>query len=153
MPLFVEQIAHEQALHPSLDEVMGQRAIGFAESEQKWRDHRAVKWREARKKISLYNDADRAVIRRLWNDAPYPADPAYLLGMLRDVESGRISLKANPPWHPTDEKIQQGRAALARYDERRSVVAPIISTRQPQQSAPKDSWGMMGRGIRLCRTD
>ena len=63
---------------------MQQRAIGFAESEQKWRDHRASKWREARAKVAAHGEPTRKTIRALWNDAPYPADPVYLLGMLHD---------------------------------------------------------------------
>jgi hypothetical protein len=54
-PLFAEQIAEEQAQRPGVDEVMQQRAIGYAESEQKWRDHRAGKWREARAKVASYD--------------------------------------------------------------------------------------------------
>src|SRR5580658_2653820 len=36
--------------------------------------------------------------------------------------------------------------SLHRY----SVVSRTISTRQPQQSAPNSSWGMIGRGIFGC---
>jgi hypothetical protein len=118
LPLFAEEIAEEQARRPDVDEVMQQRAIGFAESEQKWRDHRASKWREARAKLSSYDEASRPVIRKFWSDAPYPADPTYLLGMLHDIEKGRILLDRPPPWRPTEEEIQRGRAAIARYSER-----------------------------------
>jgi hypothetical protein len=117
-PLFAEQIAEEQAQRPGVDETMQQRAISFAESEQKWRDHRASKWREARAKLASYDDASRSVIRKFWNDAPYPADPVYLLGMLHDIERGRIRLDRPPPWRPTEEEIRRGRAAIARYSER-----------------------------------
>jgi hypothetical protein len=97
---------------------MQQRAIGFADSEQKWRDHRASKWREARAKLASCNEASRSVIRKFWNDAPYPADPVYLLGMLHDIEKGRALLDRNPPWRPTEEEIRIGRENIARYSER-----------------------------------
>jgi hypothetical protein len=97
---------------------MQQRAIGYAESEKKWHDHRASKWREARAEVASYDNASLSAIRKFWNDAPYPADPVYLLCMLHDIEKGRIKLDRPPPWRPTQEEIERGRAAIARYSER-----------------------------------
>jgi hypothetical protein len=118
LPLFAEEIAQQQAERPGVDEVMQQRAESFAKSEQGWRDRRAGEWRKARKKIAAYDDASRSVIRKFWNEAPYPATPEYLLCMLHDIEKGRISLDRNPPWRPTEEEIRIGRENIARYSER-----------------------------------
>jgi hypothetical protein len=117
-PLFAEVIAEEQAQLPGVDEVMRQRAESFATREQVARSYRAQKWREARAKIAGYDEPTRTKIRELWNDAPYPADPTYLAGMLRDIERGRIALDKNPPWRPTQEEIQIGREKIARFCER-----------------------------------
>ena len=118
LPLFAEQIAEDQATRPGIDEVMQERAVSAAQYEQKWRDHRASKWREARKRLASYDDDKRAIVRKLWADAPYPADPVYLLGMLHDIERGRIPLDRPPPWRPTEEEIREGRAKIARFTER-----------------------------------
>ena len=108
-PLFAEMIADEQARRPGVDEVMKQRAESFAKGQQKDRNYRAKKWREARAKIAAYDEPARSTIREFWNDAPYPANPVYLLGMLRDIERGRIALDKPPPWRPTEEEIRIGR--------------------------------------------
>jgi hypothetical protein len=117
-PLFAEQIAQEQAERPGVDDVMQQRAESFARREKEERYHRARKWREARAKIAAHDEPARSTIRKFWNDAPYPADPVYLLGMLHDIEKGRIRLDRPPPWRPTQEEIQRGRAAIERFSER-----------------------------------
>ena len=90
MPLFAEEIAQEQAQRPGVEEVMEQRAVSSAQHEQERRNQRASKWREARKKLESYDDNKRGLIRNLWAEAPYPADPTYLLGMLHDIEKGRM---------------------------------------------------------------
>ena len=107
-PLFAEMIADEQAQR-GVDEVMKQRAESFAKGEQKDRNFRAKKWREARAKIAAYDEPARSTIREFWNDAPYPANPVYLLGMLRDIERGPIALDKPPPWRPTEEETRIGR--------------------------------------------
>lgn len=117
-PLFAEQIAEDQATRPGVDEVMQHRAKSFAEREIESRNHRASKWREARAKIEAHEEPTRTAIRKLWADAPYPADPAYLLSMIHDIETGRIPLDRAPPWRPTPEEVERGRAAIERYMER-----------------------------------
>lgn len=57
---------------------------------------------------------ERAVVRRAWNCAPYPADPVYLLDFLHGLSVGRLSLD-NLPFNlvPTDPYGQRLQAASA----------------------------------------
>ncbi len=100
LPLFAEQIAKEQ---PSEDEEMARRAILSDRQEARWRSDRAAEWRKARRMIdSLPADEGRA-IRRVWDCAPYPADPSRLLGVLHSYSLGKIDLKRPPfPLYKTD---------------------------------------------------
>jgi hypothetical protein len=59
----------------------------------------------------------RSTIRKFWHDAPYPADPVYLVCMLHDIEKGRIALDRNLPWRPTGEEIRIGREKITRFSE------------------------------------
>jgi hypothetical protein len=36
-------------------------------------------------------------VHSLWIEAPYPADPGYLLDLLDGIETGRID-PSRPPW-------------------------------------------------------
>lgn len=90
LPLFADQIAAQQ---PSEDAVMAQRAVQSEQSERIWRRDRAAEWRKARGNIAVMPAKQRAIVRQMWNCAPYPADPSRLLGMLRDVKCGRLDLR------------------------------------------------------------
>lgn len=93
LPLFAEQIAEEQ---PGEDEVMQDRAIRWAESQQRTRDARAARWREARRRLAALTDKERAVLLAAWNRAPYPADPTYLLDFLHGYSVGCFTLDTIP---------------------------------------------------------
>ena len=97
----------------STTEAIGDRHYWVTEGYCPWFTHGyrrlAKKWREARAKIAAYDEPARSTIRGFWNDAPYPANPVYLLGMLRDIERGRIALDKPLPWRPTEEEIRIGR--------------------------------------------
>ena len=96
LPLFAGMIAEAQ---PSEDEVMSLRTSFWARHEQEDRDYRASKWREARRCLADYSHNERAALRDAWDDAPYPADPVYLLDMLHSYDVGRLDLDALP-WTP-----------------------------------------------------
>lgn len=100
LPLFAEQIAEEQ---PEGDAVMAGRAVLSAAQETRWRADRAAAWRKARRMIdSLPKDEGRAV-RRVWDCAPYPADPSRLLSVLHSYSIGKLDLKRPPfPLSRTD---------------------------------------------------
>jgi hypothetical protein len=66
-------------------------------AQQDARDRRAADWRRARRRLAAYGDNLRPVIRQLWRDCPYPADPSYLLDLLHAVNAGRIDPE-RPPW-------------------------------------------------------
>jgi hypothetical protein len=89
LPLFSAQIA---AAQPGEDEVMHRRAIAWNRSQQEDRDRRAGNWRRARRAIAVRPARERALIRRAWDRAPFPADPSYLLDFLTQIDRGRVDL-------------------------------------------------------------
>lgn len=100
LPLFAEQIAEEQ---PTEDEEMARRAVLSDRQEARWRSDRAAEWRKARSMVESLPDEDRRAIRRVWDCAPYPADPSRLLGVLHSFSLGKIDLKRPPfPLSKTD---------------------------------------------------
>lgn len=114
-PLFAEWI---EAGQPHVDSVMADRAVAWARVQAEMRQQRAAKWREARARLQSYGDNQRGVIRQLWQEAPYPADPVYLLDMLTQIDRGRIDID-QPPWRFTADEI----AAMQRFRERFGVQA------------------------------
>ena len=82
---------------PNVDHEMFKRAKQWARDEQRWRNQRATQWRYARRLLASHGDNSRRTIRALWQEAPYPADPVYLLDMLTSIREGRIDID-NPPW-------------------------------------------------------
>jgi len=100
LPLFAEQIAAEQ---PSGDEEMSRRAELSDAQEIRWRSDRAAEWRKARRMIDSLPAEERLAIRRVWDCAPYPADPSRLLSVLHSCSLGKIDLRRPPfPLSKTD---------------------------------------------------
>ena len=100
LPLFADQIAEAQ---PSEDKVMQDRKVAWDAEEVRSRDKRAAEWRSARRQIAALPDDARRAIRRVWDCAPYPADPCRLLTVLHSYGQGRIDLKRPPfPLSRTD---------------------------------------------------
>jgi hypothetical protein len=93
LPLFADQIAESQ---PSEDEVMENRAVQWAAQEVRDRNRRAQLWLKARARINALSANERAVLRRAWDCAPYPADPVYLLDFLHSFSVGRFTLDTLP---------------------------------------------------------
>lgn len=96
LPLFAAAIA---ATQPDVDDVMVQRAIAWIDDQQHRRDEIAKLWRKARARLAAVGPNLRPLVLALWQSAPYPADPVYLLDMLHSVEVGRID-PSDPPWRP-----------------------------------------------------
>ncbi|WCA73015.1 hypothetical protein G6L97_27005 (plasmid) [Agrobacterium tumefaciens] len=94
LPLFTVIIAEGQS---DADTIMEKRAIKWDQWQQQYRDDRAAKWREARKRLFSYGDNLRPRLLHLWNTSPYPKTPGYLLDMLHSFNVGRLDLD-NPPW-------------------------------------------------------
>lgn len=61
------------------------------------RDQRARNWRRARVRLYGYGDNMRAVLRQLWRECPYPADPSYFLDLLHQIDRGKVDPE-RPPW-------------------------------------------------------
>lgn len=93
LPLFADQIAESQ---PSEDEVMENRAVQWAAQELRDQNRRAQLWLKARARINALSANERAVLRRAWDCAPYPADPVYLLDFLHSFSVGRFTLDTLP---------------------------------------------------------
>jgi hypothetical protein len=94
LPLFAADVA---ALQEDADTVMAGRATAQERTEQDWRDRKAEQWREARRRIAAFPPETAAAIRRAWNEAPYPADPVYLLDYIHGIDVGRID-PFDPPF-------------------------------------------------------
>lgn len=94
LPLLADLVAEQQ---PAADAVMADRAERWERSEQAARDRRAADWRRARARLASYGDNLRPMLRQLWNAAPYPATPVYLLDMLHSFDRGNIDPEC-PPW-------------------------------------------------------
>ncbi len=93
LPLFADQIARKQRTD---DEEMAGRTITWENSQNRDRRRRARDWRLARRLIGELPHATAMALRRIWNCAPYPADPSRLLGMIRDVEIGKLDPQKPP---------------------------------------------------------
>ena len=88
LPLLAEIIAEQQ---PSVESVMERRIDQHAVTEQSMRDHRAQKWREARRRLDGYGDNIRPVLLDCWNSHRWlPGDPSYLLDMLHMYDRGKL---------------------------------------------------------------
>jgi len=88
--LLAELIRERQ---PTVDEAMVNRAAQWILIQQSERDKRAAAWRKARARLCTHGDYVRPVVRALWREAPYPADPSYLLDMLHRIDIGRIDIE------------------------------------------------------------
>ena len=93
LPLFADQIAEEQ---PTEDEEMARRAVVSDQQETRWRSDRAAEWRKARRMIDSLPAEEGRAIRRVWDCAPYPADPSRLLDVLLSYSLGKLDLKRPP---------------------------------------------------------
>lgn len=98
LPLFAELIRETQH---DVDTEMARRHESWPRAQQRNRDQRAAKWREARRRLWSHGDNMRQLLRSLWRECPYPADPAYLLDLFHQIDVGRVDPE-RPPWrfHP-----------------------------------------------------
>ena len=113
-PLLAALIRERQ---PDVDEEMARRSAQWLLIQQSERDRRAADWRRARARIAGLGGNVRPVVTQLWGEAPYPADPIYLLDMLHGIDIGRIDID-KPPWRFTAEEIAAGRKKLETFLER-----------------------------------
>lgn len=107
LPLFADLVARDQ---PCVDTVMATRRRQWDEFEQRDRDRRAAKWREARRKLASYSQDERARLLHFWNAHRWaPGNPVRLLTLLNMFDHGRLDLEApgqlSSPWprHPDKE--------------------------------------------------
>lgn len=123
LPLFADQIAEEQ---PTEDEVMARRAVLSDQQETRWRSERAAEWRKARRMIDSLPAKESRAIRRVWDCAPYPADPSRLLGVLHSYSLGKLNLKRPPfPLSKTDA----GGSRIADLFTKPGLFVPILRAR------------------------
>lgn len=123
LPLFADQIAEAQ---PSEDEVMQERKVAWDAIELRDRNKRAADWRKARRMIETLPDDERHAMRRVWDCAPYPADPSRLLSVLHSYSLGRFDLKRPPfPLSRTDRSGARIGDLFAKPD----LFVPILKAR------------------------
>ncbi len=122
-PLFAEQIASTQM---PIDEELALRGQAFEDYQQGRRDSCAQQWRRARARMRSFGELSSALYR-LWNEAPYPGDPVYLLGMLHDFSVGRFTIDA-PPWRFSRQQIDETRARIDKYcDEQKAAREAVLA--------------------------
>ncbi len=85
--LFAGEVAAEQ---PTPEERIINHDAGFEEWWQEMRDTRAADWRKARQQLAEMSPDFRAAALTMWNRRIYPADPAYLLSLIRQICSGEL---------------------------------------------------------------
>ncbi|MBB4000898.1 hypothetical protein [Aureimonas pseudogalii] len=98
LPLFAELIRETQH---DVDTEMARCHESWPIAQQRGRNERAARWRKARSKLWSHGDNMRQLLRALWRDCPYPADPTYLLDLFHKIDVGRVDPE-RPPWrfHP-----------------------------------------------------
>lgn len=94
LPLFADEIGARQH---SVDDEMIRRAEAWDRWERRSRAQRAAAWRAARKRLFACDGTRRALIRRIWRNCPYPADPASFADFLHQIAIGRLDPR-RPPW-------------------------------------------------------
>jgi hypothetical protein len=62
------------------------------------RAFRASQWRKARRELAALPAITAAGVRRLWQAAWYPGDPAYLLGVIREARAGKSAWTKLREW-------------------------------------------------------
>lgn len=133
LPLFAEQIAERQ---PRADDVMQARAKAWEDQEGRDRARRAHDWRAARATLAAMSLKERRVLRRAWDCAPYPADPANLSGVLHSYRMGRFRLDDLP--FPLTRTDTHGRRHVNFFDKKGSTMFVTILKARDIASAPTD---------------
>lgn len=105
LPLFADQVASEQE---PVDDIMSARAAHWTKQQQEDRQRRALEWRRARARLAEYPQPIRGELLAYWQRCKWPADPTYLLCMLRMHDGGRLDL------HPVYLSAAELKAAQAR---------------------------------------
>lgn len=141
-PLLAPLIAEQQP-HP--DAVLAERAESWPRWQQDRRDQRARDWRRARARLSTFEPLLRKRLRELWDTAPYPADPVYLLDFLHSVQVGRVD-PATLKWRMTPEEAEAARTRLAASMQRQRPRA-FHSPAQPNPSEPRRFGRVTTHGI------
>lgn len=85
--LFAGEVAAEQ---PSPEERINRHDDAFEDGHQRARDKRSQDWREARKCLAELSPDFREMTLTIWNRKRYPADPVFLLSLIRRVCSGEV---------------------------------------------------------------
>lgn len=132
-PLLGSLIAEQQ---PSVDDVMATRARSWRRWQQQRHDASAANLRRARRQLWSLAPSLRAQVRTLWNEAPYPADPGYLLDFLHGIATGRID-----PSQPHGATTTRSGRELRRGWKHGSNVARVLKIRRThRRSRPARPW-------------
>lgn len=91
-PLFADEIA---ATQETPDQAMDSRREIWTRRQAECRLVRARQWREARAQLRTYDAVDRMALLAYWRRCSWPADPEYVVSMLKMYEDGRLSLSGD----------------------------------------------------------
>jgi hypothetical protein len=94
LPLFAEMI---QSTQRDVETEMARRTERWDQDERNTRAARAGRWRDVRARLFALDPARRRIVRTLWQECPYPADPSYFGDLLHQIAIGRIDPE-RPPW-------------------------------------------------------
>lgn len=145
LPLFADMVAAGQH---SVDEEMARRAEWWPRQQQDRRDERAAVWRQARSRLFTFPADRRRIIRAVWRECPYPADPYSFADFLHQIEAGKLDT-ARPPWRTHVRGQPRITAAPATFGEafrqvgRRKVNASGV----PSDADTLLFCGNLGKGI------
>lgn len=87
LPLFASIVQSQQH---DVEAEMARRAEHRELDERNARATRAGRWRDVREVLFALDPARRRIVRQLWRDCPYPADPSYLDDLLHQIAIGKI---------------------------------------------------------------
>jgi hypothetical protein len=145
LPLFAAMVQSNQH---DVETEMARRAERWDHDERKSRAARAARWRDVRARLFALPPARRWIIRMLWRDCPYPADPSYLGDLLHQIAIGRID-PGRPPWVYRKTSRPKITPSPATFEEAfRKVGQRKIGGRCKTNPADEFTWcGNLGAGL------
>ncbi len=78
----------EYVKHTTAEERLAALAVHREEWLQDMRDHKAAKWREARRELRALPPLKQSGLRRYWAQCRMPGDPVYLISLVHQAKKG-----------------------------------------------------------------
>lgn len=84
----------ELVKHHNAEDRLDAREQWLIDRDRRDRARRAESWRRARTELRDLPTDTQTAVRDYWQRGVYPADPVYLLGLIRNVKTGALDLEA-----------------------------------------------------------